>query len=161
MSPERLWSISIALRRRGHTRLARLVKKVNAALYRNSLPSTAAVGEGLELGGRSLGVVVHSNVEIGRDVSISHRVTIAVRSGSKAPYRVIVEDGVSIGTGAVVISPYRANLRIGRGARIGPGAVVTRDVPAGAEVLCAPTRVIHRDAELLPDADRGQGTAGG
>ncbi len=141
MGPKRLWLASIALRRSGHPRLARLVKQLNAALYRNSLPSTASVGEGLKLGNRGLGVIVHSNVTIGRDVSIAHRVTIAVRSGSKAPYQVIVEDGVSIGTGAVIISPYRADLRIGRGASIGPGAVVTRDVPAGAQVLCAPTRI--------------------
>jgi serine acetyltransferase len=141
MSPERLWLLSIALRRRGHLRLARMLKRLNAALYRNSLPPSASVGEGLSLGARSLGVVIHSNVEIGDRVSISHGVTIAVRSGSKAPCKVIVEDDVSIGTGAVVITPHRANLRIGRGASIGPGAVVVRDVPPGARVQCAPTRI--------------------
>lgn len=141
MSPERLWLLSISLRKRGYRRLARLVKKLNAALYRNSLPSTATVGEGLTLGNRSLGTIIHSNVVIGRDVSISHNVTIAVRAGSKAPYEVTIEDGVSIGTSAVIITPHRANLRIGRGATIGAGAVVTRDVPAGASVLCAPARV--------------------
>lgn len=143
MSPERLWLLSIALRERGHRRLARLVKRVNAALYHNSLPSTASVGDGLVLGGRSLGTVIHSNVEIGDRVSIAHGVTIAVRSGSKAPYKVIVEDDVSIGAGAVVITPHRADLRIGRGAIIGPGAVVSRDVPAGAQVLVAPVRTIE------------------
>lgn len=141
MGPERLWLLSIALRKRGHRRLARALKRLNAALYHNSLPSTASVGEGISLGNRSLGTVIHSNVEIGDRVSISHGVTIAVRAGSKAPYKVIVEDDVSIGTGAVVITPHRADLRIGRGARIGPGAVVNRDVPPGAQVLCAPTRL--------------------
>jgi serine O-acetyltransferase len=128
MSPERLWLLSIAAHRRGHLRLARMLKRINAALYRNSLPWTVSVGEQLRLRNRSLGTVIHSNVEIGDRVSISHRVTIAVRAGSKAPYRVIVEDDVSIGTGVVVITPHRANLRIGRGAVIGPGAVVSRDV---------------------------------
>jgi serine O-acetyltransferase len=142
VSPERLWLLSIALRARGHRRLARLVKKANSALYRNSLPSTASVGTGLELGNRSLGTIVHSNVVIGNGVRISHNVTIAVRAGSKAPYKVVIEDDVSIGTNAVIITPYRANLRIGRGASIGPGAVVSRDVPAGASVLCAETRML-------------------
>jgi serine acetyltransferase len=141
MGPERLWLLSIAMRERGHPRLARLLKRLNAALYRNSLPSTASVGKGLSLANRSLGVVVHSNVVIGERVSISHGVTIAVRAGSKAPYKVVIEDDVSIGTGAVVITPHRADLRIGRGARIGPGAVVNRDVPSGAHVLCAPARI--------------------
>ena len=146
MSPERLWRLSIALRRRGHPRLARILKRLNAALYHNSLPPSASVGEGLSLGARSLGVVIHSNVEIGDRVSISHGVTIAVRSGSKASCKVIVEDDVSIGTGAVVITPYRSDLRIGRGASIGPGAVVVGDVPAGAHVQTAPTRRADADA---------------
>jgi serine O-acetyltransferase len=137
MSPERLWLLSIALHRRGHTRLARIVKRVNALLYRNSLPWSVSVGEQLRLGNRSLGTMVHPNVEIGDRVSISHRVTIAVRSGSRAPHRVVIEDDVTIATGAIVISPYRGDLRVGRGAFIGPRAVVSADVAPGAQVLAA------------------------
>lgn len=161
MSPERLWLLSISLRLRGHRRLARVVKRLNAALYRNSLPSTAIVGSGLELGNRSLGTIVHSNVVIGNGVRISHNVTIAVRAGSKAPYKVLIEDDVSIGTNAVIITPHRADLRIGRGASIGPGAVVSRDVPAGASVLCALTRTLDGDDGLAvpdqADASRSDG----
>ena len=155
MSPERLWLLSIALRRRGHPRLARLIKRVNAALYRNSLPPSSSVGEGLTLGNHSLGTVIHSNVVIGDRVSISHGVTIAVRAGSKAPYKAIIEDDVSIGTGAVVITPHRADLRIGRGASIGPGAVVTRDVAPGARVLCAPARVMEAGERGAEGYDEG------
>jgi serine acetyltransferase len=143
VSPERLWLLSIALHRRGHRRLARMLKRLNAVLYRNSLPWTVSVGEHLSLGNRSLGIVIHPNVEIGDRVSISHRVTIAVRAGNKAPYKVIVEDDVSIGTGVVVITPHRASLRIGRGAVIGPGAVVSGDVAPGARVYCAPARTLE------------------
>jgi serine acetyltransferase len=141
MGPDRLWLASIALYRRGHPWLARMIKRLNAALYRNSLPWTVSVGEQLCLRNRSLGTVIHSNVEIGDRVCISHRVTIAVRAGKRAPCKVIIEDDVSIGTGAVVITPHRASLRIGRGAVIGPGAVVNSDVAPGARVDCAPVRV--------------------
>jgi serine O-acetyltransferase len=141
MSPEKLWLLSISLQRRGHRGLAKLVRNVNSALYHNSLPPGASVSPDIELGHHGLGTVIHPNVVIGRRVKIWHNVTIATRAGSKSPYRVIIEDDVKIGANSVVISPYRRDLRIGRGARIGAGAVVSRDVPPGSTVVSAPVHV--------------------
>jgi serine O-acetyltransferase len=141
MSPEKLWLLSISLQQRGHRRLATLVRNVNSAIYHNSLPPGASVSPDVELGHHGLGTVIHPNVEIGRRVKIWHNVTIATRAGSKSPYRVIVEDDVKIGANAVIISPHRKDLRIGRGARIGAGAVVSRDVPPGSTVVSAPVQV--------------------
>ena len=42
MSPERLWILSAALRRRGHRKLALLIKKLNSVIYHNSLAPGAA-----------------------------------------------------------------------------------------------------------------------
>ena len=47
---------------------------------------------------------------------------------------------MKIGTNAVIIAPRGRSLRIGRGARIGAGAIVTDDVPAGASVVSPPSR---------------------
>ena len=150
MSPERLWLLSISLKRRGHRRLAKFVRNVNSALYHNSLPPGASVSADIELGHHGLGTVIHPNVVIGRRVKIWQNVTIATRAGAKSPYRVIIEDDVKIGANSVVISPHRRDLRIGRGARIGAGAVVSRDVPAGSTVVSAPVQV------LPPEAPRGE-----
>jgi serine acetyltransferase len=161
LSPERLWLASIALQRRGHWVLAFWVKQLNTLLYNNSLAPGAVVSPDVRLGHNSIGIVVNSNVEIGERVKIWHNVTLSAgrparrrapagarpagdQDGAGEPprSRIIVEDGVKIGTGAVVIPPRGATLRIGRGARIGAGTVVTADVPAGATVVGPPARVL-------------------
>jgi UDP-2-acetamido-3-amino-2,3-dideoxy-glucuronate N-acetyltransferase len=48
----------------------------------------------------------------------------------------VVEDGASLGSGVVVLG----GVRIGTGALVGAGAVVTRDVPPGATVAGVPAR---------------------
>jgi serine O-acetyltransferase len=143
MSPVLLWRLSAALRRRGHPRLALLVKKLNSAIYHNSLAPAAVFSPDITFGHHGFGTVIHSNVEIGRRVTIWHNVTIAVRAASRDEERIVIEDDVSIGANSVVLAPTKRSLRIGRGARIGAGAVVVSDVPAGATVVCAPSRVIE------------------
>ncbi len=112
----------------------------------------------IELGHHGLGTVIHPNVVIGQRVKIWHNVTIATRAGSKSPYRVIIEDDVKIGANSVVISPHRQDLRIGRGSRIGAGAVVSRDVPSGSTVVSAPVQVSPRGQASKERAPEQTGT---
>jgi serine O-acetyltransferase len=161
MSPERLWLLSIALRRRGHSRLAKLVKKTNSFLYHNSLPVAATVSPDIEFGHHGFGTVIHGNVVIGERVKIWHNVTIAVRSFSGSPHRVVIEDDVSIGANSVVVSPHEGSLHIGRGARIGAGAVVTHDVPPGATVVSVQPRVPTGDSTPGQDAEADGAAVGG
>jgi acetyltransferase-like isoleucine patch superfamily enzyme len=58
---------------------------------------------------------------------------------------IVVEDGAWIGGGAIVLD----NVRIGRNAVVGAGAVVTRDVPAYSVVVGNPARVV-RDLRAEP-----------
>jgi acetyltransferase-like isoleucine patch superfamily enzyme len=101
------------------------------------------------------------HIRIGRRVIISYNVTIAdtdfhpidpderkrdavassplgdrSKRAKLVTLPVIIEDDVWIGIGAIVLK----GVHIGRGARIGAGAVVTRDVPAGAIVFGNPAR---------------------
>jgi acetyltransferase-like isoleucine patch superfamily enzyme len=55
---------------------------------------------------------------------------------------VVIEDDVWVGIGAIILK----GVTVGRGARIGPGAVVTSDVPAGARVAGNPARPVERGA---------------
>jgi UDP-2-acetamido-3-amino-2,3-dideoxy-glucuronate N-acetyltransferase len=52
----------------------------------------------------------------------------------------VVERRASIGSGAIILG----GVRIGEGALVGAGAVVTRDVAAGATVAGVPARVLGR-----------------
>ena len=56
-----------------------------------------------------------------------------------------VEDDVSIGGNATILP----GVRIGAGALVGAGSVVTRDVPAGAVVAGNPARVVKQVSELV------------
>jgi serine O-acetyltransferase len=150
LGPVRLWRLSIALQERRLRRLAVLVKNVNSALYHNSLPPGAVVGADFRLGHHGFGTVIHTNVVIGRGVTIYQNVTIAMRAGSRSPYRIYIEDDVLIGANAAIVSPHRADLRIGRGARIGAGAVVSADVPPGCTVISAPATLIAPDGARSP-----------
>jgi acetyltransferase-like isoleucine patch superfamily enzyme len=50
-----------------------------------------------------------------------------------------IEDDASIGSGATIL----CGVRIGKGALVGAGAVVTKDVPPGATVAGNPARVLR------------------
>jgi acetyltransferase-like isoleucine patch superfamily enzyme len=53
---------------------------------------------------------------------------------------VVLEDGCDIGINASILP----GVRVGRGAQVGAGAVVTKDLPAGAIAAGVPARVIGR-----------------
>jgi len=152
VSPVRLWRLSAWLRRRGLVRTALLVKKLNSAIYHNSLAPGAEFAPDVRFEHHGFGTVIHSNVVIGKGVRIYQNVTIAVRARTDSPHRIVIGDDVVIGASSVIISPAEGSLRIGSGARIGAGAVVAKDVPDGATVICAPPRVIV--GEEAADADQ-------
>jgi sugar O-acyltransferase (sialic acid O-acetyltransferase NeuD family) len=109
------------------------------------------IGEGAIL---SPFVTITSNVRIGRhfhanlysyvehDCVIGDFVTFA--PGVHCNGNIVIEDHAYVGAGAMIKQgkPGRP-LTIGRGAIVGMGAVVTRDVPPGATVVGNPARPIR------------------
>jgi serine O-acetyltransferase len=78
------------------------------------------------------GIVIEHGTRIGSRVTVMHQVSLL-----GAP---VIEDNVTIGAGARVIGP----IRIGRGATIGPNAVVTEDVPSHDTVVVEKRREVRR-----------------
>ena len=128
LSSRRLWLLSTRLHHSGHKSLARFVRNVNSMLYHNYLAMQAQIRPDVGLGHQGFGTVVHGNTVVGRDVKIFQNVTIFVRPPT-GTNKVIIEDGVVIGANSVILTPVGEDLRIGRGAAIGAGAVVSHDVP--------------------------------
>lgn len=88
-----------------------------------------------------IGKQFHANIYsyIAHDCVIGDFVTFAPRVSCNG--NVVIEDHAYIGTGAVLRQGKPGKpLRIGRGAVVGMGAVVTKDVPPGVTVVGNPAR---------------------
>ena len=80
---------------------------------------------------------------VAHDCVIGDFVTFA--PGVRCNGRVHIEDHAYIGTNAIIREGRSEKpLRIGKGAVVGMGAVVTKDVPAGATVVGNPARVMDK-----------------
>lgn len=86
------------------------------------------------------GIVIGEGVIMGRNATVFQNVTIGSGDLGAGAYPVI-EDNVTIFANAVIVGA----IKIGDGAKIGAGAIVLKDVPAGRTAVGNPAR-------LLPEA---------
>jgi serine O-acetyltransferase len=127
--------------------MARLLHRFSQAMAGMDLPSTIDAGPGLLIV-HGWGLVVNWKAKFGSNVTLFNGVVIGQKdtiaeTGRRIRYPVIGND-VWIGPHAIVIG-----VTVGDGAIIGPGSVVTKDVPAHCVVAGNPASILRRDA--LPD----------
>ena len=88
-----------------------------------------------------MGVVIGETAEIGDDVTLYHGVTLGGTTWNKGKRHPTLEDGVIVGAGAKILGPFT----VGKGAKVGSNAVVTKEVPAGVTAVGNPARFIYKD----------------
>ena len=113
----------------------------------------AVIGQRCKISSHSfvcVGVTIEDDVFVGHGVMfINDRFPRATADGqlqTEADWSVVptrVCKGASIGSGAAIL----CGVTIGEAAMVGAGAVVTRDVPAGATVAGVPARLLARSSD--------------
>tara|TARA_R110002072_G_scaffold28856_5_gene92203 strand:+ start:1158 stop:1922 length:765 start_codon:yes stop_codon:yes gene_type:complete len=100
-----------------------------------------------------MGVVIGETAIIGDDVTLYHDVTLGGTSPSEdsdsqrcVKRHPTLEDGVIVGSGAQILGP----ITIGRNARVGANAVVTKNVAAGTTMVGVAARALNK-ARLKSD----------
>ncbi len=135
--------------------LARLVNHLSRFLTAIDIHPGAIIGRNFFIDHGF--TVIGESARIGDDVTIYQNVTLGGTNptdGIAGKRHPTIEDGVIIGSGAQVLGP----ITVGRRARIGANAVVTRDVPEGATMTGIPARPTLVDAEQYARAFVPYGT---
>jgi len=97
-----------------------------------------------------MGVVIGETAEIGDDCTLYHGVTLGGTSWNRGKRHPTLKNNVVVGAGAKVLGP----ITLEEGVRIGSNAVVTKNVERDSTVVGVPGRAIHHhdDAQKKRDA---------
>jgi len=121
--------------------VARMVSEVSRFATGIEIHPGATIGRRLFID-HGMGVVMGETTEIGDDVLIYQGVTLGGTSLKKEKRHPTIEDHVMVSAGASVIGP----VRIGRGSRIGAGAVVVSSAPPYSTIVGIPGKVIEGES---------------
>jgi serine O-acetyltransferase len=131
------WRVANWLWRQNRTDLALLLQSASSEQLQVSIHPSASIGTSVFLD-HATGIIVGAFVSIGDEVTILQNVTIGRKQDdpSRAPR---IGRGVLLSSGATVMG----DVAIGDFAKIGAGAVVTHDVPAGCTAVDVPARLTN------------------
>ena len=129
--------------------IARIISQFARFLTGIEIHPGAKIGKNLFID-HGMGVVIGETSEIGDNVTIYHNATLGGISPSinsneqrNVKRHPTLKDNVVVGSGAQVLGP----IVIGKNAKIGSNAVVTKDVPENAVMIGIPAKNINTKSE--------------
>ena len=133
--------------------IARIISQFSRFLTGIEIHPGAKIGKNLFID-HGMGVVIGETSDIGDNVTIYHMATLggiapSINSNDQRNVKrhPTIEDEVVIGSGAQVLGP----VRVGRCAKIGANAVITKDVPENAVMVGIPAKNVGlADSEFKP-----------
>ena len=129
--------------------IARIISQFSRFLTGIEIHPKAKIGKNLFID-HGMGVVIGETSEIKNNVTIYHMVTLggispSINSNNQRNVKrhPTLEDNVVVGSGALVLGP----IIVGKNAKIGANAVVTKDVPENAVMIGIPAKNINTKSE--------------
>lgn len=132
----------------GHTWLARWISQRVRRCTGIEIHPGATIGDRFFID-HGMGVVIGETAIIGNDVTLYQGVTLGGTGKEHGKRHPTIEDFVVVGVGATVLG----NITMGRGSRVGAGAVVIADVPPNSTVVGIPGRVVVREGRRVDVVD--------
>ena len=142
--------------------VAKIISQFSRFLTGIEIHPNAKIGKNLFID-HGMGVVIGETSDIGDNVTIYHMVTLggiapSINSNNQRNMKrhPTIKDEVVIGSGAQVLGP----VTVGRCAKIGANAVITKDVPENAVMVGIPAKNVGiADSEfkpygITPDSDK-------
>ena len=133
--------------------IARIISQFSRFLTGIEIHPKAKIGKNLFID-HGMGVVIGETSDIGDNVTIYHMATLggiapSINSNDQRNIKrhPTIEDEVVVGSGAQVLGP----VTVGRCAKIGANAVITKDVPEKAVMVGIPAKNVGlADSEFKP-----------
>ena len=129
--------------------VARMISQLARFITGIEIHPAAKIGKNLFID-HGMGVVIGETSDIGDNVTIYHNATLGGISPSinSNEQRLVkthptLKDNVVVGSGAQVLGP----IEVGKNAKIGSNAVVTKDVPENAVMIGIPARNVGTTTE--------------
>ena len=142
--------------------IARIISQFSRFLTGIEIHPKSKIGKNLFID-HGMGVVIGETSELGDNVTIYHSVTLggispSIDSDSQRDVKrhPTLKDNVVVGSGAQVLGP----IVVGKNAKIGANAVVTKDVPENALMVVIPAKNVGTTTEefkpygITPSSDK-------